>query len=323
MNKIEENKKLVTEELTRHFEIIKKGFSFFDIDIIRASEDELAICDADGKLIKTHQFNGASVIRNENGAPVIKFSDETGRDFTYENLRLAHNLTVPEIRHTFNVHPDAFPGDDECWYNLDIFVSEDDNRIKRIGLRSYNAEDEYPYKEFSMSENDAKVSVEKACIKDGSLVRTGREFWYTTPGYFLWPLFHMNECFEIDPLGNYGKNNRHIGFDGCDFSFNCSVVPGTRGLSDEQVRAFAFTIASHPRNKELTTYTLNEFDKAIPGIKQFVSDNSKMYNDLINANEKSFLTNTLVFMATNRNCNFTKTKALKYVPQEEQNTEKC
>lgn len=56
------------------------------------------------------------------------------------------------------------------------------------------------------------------------------------------------------------------------------------GLNNDQFYILSALIACHPRNRELIIYTMDELDKQLPGVKQYVSDNFILYNYLSNEN---------------------------------------
>ena len=58
-------------------------------------------------------------------------------------------------------------------------------------------------------------------------------------------------------------------------------------------------------NRELIIYTMDELDKQLPGVKQYVSDNFILYNILSNENayESNPLVETIIQSTIHEKCN--------------------
>ncbi len=319
MEKTIDSKKMISKELKKHLNNIKLGFSFFGLTVKMVDDDKLAFYDEDNNLVavKNYELNSAFLNNMSNSneefnlddyKATTEFRDTLGRKFYYEKNYDDESRCV---RHIFKIFPDR----NKTRYVLEMTFGEDDNKIKRIALDSYNPEDEYEIKDLIVSESDFKVKIERSRIDEDTrrLLNTERSFWYATPEYFLWPLFYMTESFDASHNDDCGKNNCHIYYSGIEFSCKGKVEQVAKEQSREEDHNLAFAIASHPRNKELISYTINEFEKVFPGITDLVYNNCKLYRDLTSIYVSNPLADSMVANVTCKKCNFKKNKSLKNI----------
>ena len=314
------SEEIIAKELRKHFNAIKQGFSFFSINVEQTGDNELSFYGTDNNLLKTQHYKLDSDLKNvDNYRAVTHIHNALGGEYIYDKQCLDNK---GQIKHTFEFYPDK----DDCdtRYILRLYVSKARNRVQEIELHSYNENDEYGYKEFAVSDNHFKVCIEKAREDEETdqILRTERSLWYATPEYFLWPLFRMHEQYDECSGADYGENNRGISLAGNGaFYFEGETSSTTKKFTSEDAHNIAFAIASHPRNKEVIFYTINEFNKVLPGIKNFVNDNFGLYGELACRVSVTRLSEALVEKVTCKKCDFKKPRKLEFVPQEEQQKE--
>lgn len=125
-----------------------------------------------------------------------------------------------------------------------------------------------------------------------------RYLWYRNPNLSNG---QDNLLFMIET--EWGGKEHCLSCDGFTITIDDKEIAS--GLTLEQFYVLATSIASHPRNRELIIYTIDELDKQLPGVKKYVSDNYLLYNELTNENSYEFnpIVGSIIESTIHEKCN--------------------
>ena len=189
-------------------------------------------------------------------------------------------------------------------YTIEMFFNKFDS-LRQMELSSYHSEDDCIIKEFLIKDCSIRAQVENAFgplgnYEDGE----ERDIWYDAED----PLLFMTEA--VWP--KHGEKYRQISSGSFENGSISSKNHSFDNIPDDRMRELMLNITRHPRNKELINYVLNEYEKMIPGIRDFVGSHFPMYSSVIDheyvSNE---ITDTMINDTIMERCNFDNIKGVK------------
>lgn len=275
---IAENKSKIMQELKQSIEIIKTGFNFLKInaDLNKEHVNQLDFFDNENKLIFSKKFEdtdgiiGIDAILNQRFR--TKFMDCIGNEITY---------LCDGDKHIFLLSSK----ENNCGYRVEI-TQTINQKPSRIMIAIVDANSNYIIKKFEIDNCDLQVELNNHFGPHGNYEDGEKRYlWYRNPKLSKDQsnLLYMVEDEWYEKGHNLSSNGSKITIDGK------TIISG---LTNEQFYVLSTLIACHPRNRELIIYTMNEIDKQLPGIKQYVSDNFMLYSVL--SNENSYESNPIV-----------------------------
>lgn len=273
---IKENKQKITTELNQYIDIIKKGFGLLEIDVILSKEN---INQLDFYNNKQHIFSkkfkdtdgiiGIDGILNQRLR--TEFVDSYGKEYTY---------VCDGNRHIFLLSSK----ESKCGYRVEI-TQRSNEKPEKITVSATDANSNYIIKKIEIDSSDLQVELNNQFGPYGNYEDGIKRYvWYRNSnlangmGNFIYMI--EDEWYE---KGHYLRcDSSTIRLDKKEFAIN---------LSDEQFYALSTQIVCHPRNKELLLFTVDELDKQLPGVKQYILDNFQLYSLLTN---NSYVSNPIV-----------------------------
>lgn len=261
---IENNKKRIIKDLKENINIIKTGFSFLGINVSLNEEKENALdfYDKDNNFITSIVYSDTDGITQIEAAFNQRlnttFIDSFGNNITYlcDGNRYIFLLSSAESEQGFG-------------YRVEITKAPEDRNPQKILISVTDAKATYIIKSFEIDKTDLKVELNNQFgpygnYEDGEK----RRLWYRH-GFSSTPILEMTEVEWFEKGNSLISTGRNI---------NINNEPVLSGLSREQLQVFAIMIASHPRNVELIVFTLEELDKRLPGVMQYVINNFWLYS---------------------------------------------
>lgn len=190
-------------------------------------------------------------------------------------------------------------------YSIDLYFNNMFNTLTKMNISSSHSKDDCIIKEFEISDKSIGANVENAFGPSGNYEDgEEREIWFDSES----PILFMTEA--VWP--KYAKNHRQIISGPLDEGVISSNHYSYSDISDSKMKSLMLNITRHPRNKELINYVLNEYEKMIPGIKKFASDNFEMFSKVLNEDYASNeITDTLINDTIMERCNFENIKGAK------------
>lgn len=275
---IAENKNKITEELNQYIEIIKTGFKFLGINVSLNTEtvNQLDFYNGENKYISSKKFEDTDGIIGIDGILTqrlrTEFIDNFGNEVTY---------LCDGDRHIFLLSSESHNNS----YRVEI-TQPINQKPSRITISTTDANSNYIIKNIEIDSYDLKVELNNQFgpfgnYEDGEK----RHLWYRNSILSK----GKNDLLFMDEDEWFEKGHHLIG-NGSEITIDGRKVAS--GLTREQFYVLSTLIACHPRNRELILFTMDELDKQLPGVKQYVSDNFKLYNVL--TNDDSYEANTAV-----------------------------
>lgn len=265
---IAENKSKITQELNQYIAIIKTGFKFLEINVNLNKENvnQLDFFDNENKLIFSKKFEETDGILGIDG--ILKqrlrteFINFLGNEITY----LCDNG-----KHIFSL----YSKEDNYSYRIEITQAINQNP-SRIMISTSDANSNYIIKKFEISNSDLKVELNNQLGPYGNYEDGEKRYlWYKSP---ILTKERNNLLSMIED--EWYKKGHHLSSDGSEITIDGKKI--VSGLTHEQFYVLSTLIACHPRNRELIIYTIDELNKQLPGVKQYISDNFMLYNVLSN-----------------------------------------
>ena len=286
---IAENKIKITNELNNYNEIINIGLGFFGIhaELNNDIENTMDFYDNENNLLLSKNFEdtdgivGWDAIFNQRLR--TEFKDTFCNRITY---------LVDGNRHIFLL---SGPEEQKYGYRVEI-TKTDNNTYSKIEIRTTDAFADYVIKSIEISDSDLIVELNNQFGPYGNYEDGEKRYlWYKNSKISGKNLLFMTEDEWYDKGHNLTGDSKDIQIDG-------KVV--INGLDNEQFYILSTQIASHPRNKELILYTLDEINKQLPGIKEFVINNFPLYNFIVNHEYQSnSITDAIVDATIHEKCN--------------------
>lgn len=221
-----------------------------------------------------------------------------GREYSFDIF----NFDSFNDRYLFRKHSYNKSG---IGYSIELYFNNVFNTLKKMYISSYHSEDDCIIKEFEISDIFIRANVENAFGPSGNYEDgEEREIWFNSDS----PKLFMTEA--VWP--KQGKNHRQISSGSLDEGVILSYHHYYGDIPALEMKSLMLNITRHPRNKELINYVLNEYEKMIPGIKKFASDNFKMYGNVLNEEYVSDeITDNLINDTIMERCNFENIKGAK------------
>ena len=280
---IAENKIRITKELKYYNSIINIGLGFYGIHAIITTENENKIdfYDQDNNLLHSRIFEDTDGIIGIEAMLdqrlKCEFKDTFGNTIMY---------LVDDKRHIFLL---SAPEGQKYGYRVEITMGNDNN-YERICIKTTNANDDYVIKNINIDSGDLHVELDNQFGPYGNYVDgERRHFWYKDTKISGTCLLFMTE-------DEWRLKGHHLIGDADGIKIDNKEV--VSGLTNEQFYLLSTQIARHPRNKEMIVYALEEIDKQLPGIKDFVSNHFPLYNFIVNYEDQPNIIVDAIIQAT-------------------------
>lgn len=288
---IAENKSKITEELNQYIEIIKTGFKFLGINVILNKENvnQLDFFNNENKLIFSKKFEDTDGILGIDGILNqrlrTEFMDSIGNEITY---------LCDGDRHIFSLSSEA----NNYGYRVEI-TQPINQKPSRILISTTDANSNYIIKRIEVDGYDLLVELNNQFGPYGNYEDGEKRYlWYRNPKLSKG---QNNLLYMIED--EWYEKGHHLSSDGSEITIDGKKI--ISGLTHDQFYVLSTLIACHPRNRELIIYTMDELDKQLSGVKQYVSDNFILYNVLSNENsyESNPLVETIIQSTIHEKCN--------------------
>ena len=275
---IAENKSKITQELKQYIEIIKTGFKFLgtNVNLNKEKLNQLDFFDNENKFIFSKKFKDTDGILGIDG--ILKqrlrteFMDCFGNEITY---------VCDGDRHVFLLSSKT----NNCGYRVEI-TQPVNQKPSRIMILTTDANSNYIIKKFEIDNYELCVELNNQFGPYGNYEDGEKRYlWYRNSKLSK----GQNNLLYMIEDEWYEKGHQLIS-DGYEITIDGKKI--VSGLTHKQFYVLSTLIACHPRNRELIIYTMDEIDKQLPGVKQYVSDNFILYNVL--SNENSYESNPIV-----------------------------
>lgn len=283
---IAQNKIRITQELNEYNEIINTGLGFFGVHafISDKTENQLDFYDDNNDLLFTKKFEDTDGIV---GWDAI-FNQRLSCEFT-DKFQHKINYLVDGNRHIFLL---SSTGDKHYGYRVEITKDNDKNNYSHILVSTQDKNADYVIKRIEISDKDLKVELNNQFGPYGNYEDGEKRYlWYKTSGDFL----SMVED-EWHDKGHY------LYGDGSSVKIDNKKI--ISGLTKQQFLMLSTSIVQHPRNKELVLYAVEELEKQLPGIKEFICNNFPLYNFIVESEyEQDFITESIIKATIHEKCN--------------------
>lgn len=261
---IKQNGERITEELNNYLSTINRGLGFFGIkvEIDEKTRNKLNFYDLDNNLLYERVFLDTDGIIGIEAA----FGQRLKCEFCdRENNKIIY---LYDNRHIFLL--DSPEGKK---YGIRIEFYGEEGNYQGIIIRSVNPDDEYTIKELDVNDDYLSLELENAFGPYGNYVDgTTRKFKYHSSNHRT-PYFSIIE--KVWPQkGNY------LYCDEKGFKF-FGEEPIVNYENRQQFDLLATNLAAHPRNRESLNYILNEFDRVLSGMREFVIKNFNLVKYLL------------------------------------------
>lgn len=265
---ISRNKQLITKELNQCINLIKTGFKFLGINVILSTENvnQLDFYDSENSHIFSKKFEDDAGLIKIDGKFIqvprlqLEFIDRLGTEYTYVHC---------ENKHAFYVTS----ADGKVYYNIDIFHSIN-QKPSSVAIYTEVANADYIIKKFDIDNFGCRVELNNQFGPYGN-IDTGVEKVLRYNSRLLQRDFDL----LLDVSEAYGNSEL---YSVCNSGYDIKINWEQRisGLTSKQFYELINMIARHPKNREFILFTIDELDKQLPGIKQYVSENFTLFNSL-------------------------------------------
>ncbi len=292
-----QNRERITSELKEYIDFINIGLGFFGIKAV-ISEVEKNCLEFFEKEVKiaSKKFEDADGLVGLNGLLgqrlYSEFRSSTGASITY---------VVDDNRHIFLSDSPTVD------YRIELTLDVATKKIEKALLFTSDRDADYVLKRLEISPTEVKASLNNQFGPFGNYEDgIERTMHYRTAFDDYGSSISMTE--HIWP--NEGEDTGHnLTSDLKSILLDGKVlIEGLTALSFENL---ASSIASHPRNRELLTFTLKSLDEQLPGVSEFIKREFSLYDRLVNPQKGSLptydkLANYVVQSCMHYSCNIIK-----------------
>lgn len=291
---IRQNGERITEELNNYIATINRGLGFFGIraEIAKDTRNKLNFYDQDNNLLYERVFldtDGVIGMEAIFGQRLrCEFTDKENNqiEYLYDNRHI-FLLNSPEEKH----------------YGIRIELYGEEGNYQEINISTVNPDDEYTIKSLEVSDEYLYLKLENAFGPYGNYVDgTTRKFSYHSP-------LHRTPYFShIETV--WPHKGTYLYCDDGGFKF-FGEEPIVAYENRRQFDLLATNLVAHPRNRESLNYTLDELERALPGIKEFAINNANLLKYLLEVEYiEDPIMDVIMNKAINHACDF-QTKKLK------------
>ena len=290
-NPAEEETK-IAKRLSQHLRTIKTGFYFLGFNVIlnEKNVNQLDFFDFENKLVYSKKFEDTTILNAiMNQELRLEFTDCFKNKFTYY---------CDKDRNVFLCSSKV----NNYFYGVDI-IQHPREKASEIIVQVTDANSDYIIKRLQISDKELHVELNNHFGPYGNYYDgIERSLDYHSGRLSKSDLF----LFMMEDEW-YEKGHRLYISDG---KVKIDGKEQVSKLSIRECHILSTLIASHPRNRELILYTMNELDKQMPGVKEYISYNFDLYDELTSEEtyEPNITVDTLVELATHEKCNINNNK---------------
>ena len=269
---------IVARMLNKHLYSINSGLSFFGI--------QAKIDDNDPNIFNFYQNN--ELIYQENYSEdcyeynllIDQYLNTEFNDAYGNRIKLylsLYRMGLYSRYYKYNLYlvtPDTQKNNkNSCDYYIQIEV--ENGKLNNPDIKIINnSNDDYTKKILDISDKKLTLTLNKEKHQEENKKETA---WRTLVCDFRRNWFYMEESYKQNDTNIY----RSINGDECEFE--CDHNDLSLDIeSSEQFESTALNIARHPRNIETLEYILNSFEQDLFGVRDYLSNNSIPYNNIIN-----------------------------------------
>lgn len=267
---IAKNKIRITQELKEYNEVMNVGLGFFGIHVLVSDkvENQLDFYDNENNLLFSKHFEdtdglvGLGAILNQRLS--CEFKDKFENEITY---------LVDESRHIFLLNSTSDYG-----YRIEITKDNNKGRYSRILVYTEDANADYIIKRIDIDDKDLIIELNNQFGPHGNYEDGEKRYlWYRKA---LFPS-DASDALLFVTEAEWPEKGHHLVGDCFGIKVDGKKVIGELSLA--QFYTVAKNIATHPRNKELVLYAIEEVEKQLPGVKEFICNNFHLYNFIVNS----------------------------------------
>lgn len=287
---IKQNGERISQELEEFITTINRGLGFYGIRVEKDANErnKINFYDKDNNLIFERTFLDADGILGFEGMLnqrlKCEFEDKVGNQITY----------LYDNRHIF-----LLSGPKGTKYGTRIELTGEEGNYAKIMISCTNADDEYVIKSLEVSDNFFSIQLDNAFGHYGNYEDgTTRSLIYHS-SLHREPYLHFAE--KVWP-----QNGAYLYCDTAGFKFfgEEAIVPYSNRKAFDML---ATNIVAHPRNREALNYLLDELERKMTGIRDFVLNNSNLYKYLLEVEYvQDPITESIVDRVINHACDFKK-----------------
>lgn len=291
---IRQNGERITQELNDYLSTISRGLGFFGIkvELDKNSRNKLNFYDQEDNLLYERVFLDTDGIVGLEGMLnqrlKCEFKDKDNNDILY----------IYDNRHIFKQNSN------EKNFGRGIELKGEEGNYERIQIWTINPDDEYTIKSLEVDEESLDLELENAFGPYGNYVDgTTRKVKYHSPLHHR-PYFSM-----IEKVWPHEGTYLYCDEDGFK-AFN--EEPIVHYQNRKMFDLLATNLIAHPRNREAINYLLEEFERIMPGTKEFFIANSNLLTFLLNVDYVADpVSETIINKAINHACDFKKNEISK------------
>lgn len=261
---IRQNGERITEELNKYLSTINRGLGFFGIraEIDEKTRNKLNFYDQDNNLLYERVFLDTDGIIGVEGLLGQRLRCEF---YDKDNNKIEY---LYDNRHIFYLNA---PNDKKYGRRIELYGEE--GNYQEIEISSVDPDDEYTIKTLEVNDEYLSLDLENAFGPYGNYVDgTTRKFTYHSrlhrKPYFchietVWP--HKGSYLYCDESGfKFFREEPIVNYD-----------------NRQQFDLLATNLVAHPRNREALNYILDEFEKVLPGMREFFINNANLLKYLL------------------------------------------
>lgn len=292
------NKIRIAIELEQYVNIINVGLGFFGIHVCLSDtmENQINFYNSDNELLFSKVFEDTDGIVGIEGILNQRlrseFQDLSGNTITY---------FFDGDKHIFILSP---PEEEMFHYRIEITFDKNMDKYTNIAVSATNAKADYVIKKFEINDYDLIAELNNQFGSYGNYEDGVKRFlWYRDNRRIRDRTLFMSE----DEW--YEKGHLLCGDEGGIKVDGNSLISG---LNYKEFHVIATQVARHPRNRELILYTLDEIDKQLPGLKDFIVNHFSLYHYIMATEYQVHpLTDWLVQSAIHEKCDLSKKRNVK------------
>lgn len=285
---IRQNGIRITNELNDYLPTINRGLNFLGIKakLDEKTKNKLNFYDQEGNLLYERVFLDTDGIIGIEGMLNQRLKCEF---FDNEENKITY---LYDNRHIFRLDSKK-----DKKYSRGLELTGEEGNYQGIKVWSINPEDEYTIKSLEVDLDGLDLDLENAFGPYGNYVDgTTRKLNYHSP---LNPRPYLSMIEKVWP-----RHGTYLYCDEAGFKvFNEEpIVPYQ---NRDMFNMLATNIVAHPRNREAINYILTEFERVLPGVKEFFVNNSFLLKYLLTVpyiNDE--ITETIIKKTINEACNF-------------------
>ena len=260
----------VSTLLKNNIEAINVGLGFFGIHAIINDDNhtQLDFYDKTNALLYSRDY-----CDDDNMYMCFSWMFDSKLGFKFNDFQ-KNEVSYSLLNENYHVFVFISPEEDRV---CRIEIQKDDNKFSRFMIRIIDKNGNCKNEEFWCSSNYLKVRLDNVFGFYGD--RNGIER----------VLFYSTDCnnSEVSMIEKINQKGNYLYGDGFDDSIRLVLPISDKpfrydNCSKEQYERFCTSVVTHPRNKELLLFMMNELERQFPGIRDFILQNFPIFERVMN-----------------------------------------